>query len=1089
LSSVIFQIAGTAIGYAVGGPLGASIGGAIGGFAGQEIFGSTPTAEGPRVTNRLVQTSTYGLEIARVYGTARLAGNVIWSTDLIEQRNSQEVGDGKGGGGGAEIVTYTYRVSCAVSVCRGPVTGIKRIWADSMLIYDVSSDNDGRQENFSAGYFKIYNGSEDQEPDPLIQSFMGDTPAYRGQAYVVFGDFQLEKFGNRLPSFTFEVFNGDFIDRKYRKIVELDSTSVSNHTIDPVSGYMWVIDNTKPSKIFVVDIIDKVVIAELEGTTSMSNPRPYTNLAYDPVDRVFLGIGGYSETTLRSTVDIFSTQSLSFIKSFETRYAGIGDFRQNLIFVNPEFGIAPYWTGNALGAGTRLLGYSRNGDFIGLFGVFINYTESLYIPEAGVIIVGNGNDFFVKNARSTADLLRINNSSNYAINLGDSPKIAYDSKRNRLLWISFDSEYTLIDLNTLTYEVGYFDMGDDGLANNTILYHKQTDQYILAAFLSFSGTALLSIYDAETITLQKQIQQTGLNGDITVLTENPNYKDRVFGAKDNGIYEFFLTPVAESIPKQLSTVITDESSLVGINVSDLDLSLIADKEIIGYAIPSSNSIRASIEPLLVAYQIDAVQSGARLKFVPKKDAPIIDIDPDDLGMHDFGSQPPEPFPVSRLDELELPRSVTVKYQNQETDYQISSQASYRLDTKSNLDLIIDLPLVIESQQAKELAEVGIYSSWTTRTKTKLLLPVKYLNIEPTDTLRVNRNLVRVTKKQLRGNIVEVDCDFENANVYSQPAFAANPFPVRQQIPLIGSTNLQFIDSIALRDVDTDPCFYIAAGGFNSGWGGCVVFKSPDNGETWIPLISITTEATIGGVVEALPEYETNVWDNQNTLTVNLTSGAGLFSGSHAGVIGGLGNAALVGNEIIQFKTAQQIGPKTYRISGFLRGRRGSSTKNHEKGERFVLLNIASLTKIPLNISEIGVPYVYKAVTIGRTQDTAVPVYFTAQGNTLKPLSPVKLSAGRDSAGNIKINWFRRGRIGGWWRDYVDVPIGESTEQYLVKIFDNGNVVRQITTATNSADYSAAQQVIDFGGTQSQIEVEVSQVNDLVGSGFTISGSV
>ena len=36
----------------------------------------------------------------------------------------------------------------------------------------------------------------------------GTVPAYRGLAYIVFNDFQLEKYRNRIPNFTFEVYTG-----------------------------------------------------------------------------------------------------------------------------------------------------------------------------------------------------------------------------------------------------------------------------------------------------------------------------------------------------------------------------------------------------------------------------------------------------------------------------------------------------------------------------------------------------------------------------------------------------------------------------------------------------------------------------------------------------------------------------------------------------------------------------------------------------------------------------------------------------------------------------------------------------------------
>jgi len=53
---------------------------------------------------------------------------------------------------------------------------------------------------------RVYLGTEDQMADPIISATESvDAPAFRGTAYVVFEDFPLAGFGNRLPQLNFEV--------------------------------------------------------------------------------------------------------------------------------------------------------------------------------------------------------------------------------------------------------------------------------------------------------------------------------------------------------------------------------------------------------------------------------------------------------------------------------------------------------------------------------------------------------------------------------------------------------------------------------------------------------------------------------------------------------------------------------------------------------------------------------------------------------------------------------------------------------------------------------------------------------------------
>lgn len=184
-----------AIGSVVGGPLG----GALGALAGQAIDARVLRGkgrEGPRLTELKLQTSSYGTPIPKLFGTMRVAGTVIWATDLIERATTQGGGKGRAGS-----TSYSYSVSFAVLLSARPIREVRRIWADGKLLRGAAGDLK------VATALRVHLGDEDQAPDPLIASAQGvmDTPACRGQAYVVFEGLALVDYGNRIPSLTFEV--------------------------------------------------------------------------------------------------------------------------------------------------------------------------------------------------------------------------------------------------------------------------------------------------------------------------------------------------------------------------------------------------------------------------------------------------------------------------------------------------------------------------------------------------------------------------------------------------------------------------------------------------------------------------------------------------------------------------------------------------------------------------------------------------------------------------------------------------------------------------------------------------------------------
>ncbi len=183
------------VGTALAGPVGGLLGSLVGQSIDQQLLGGGPR-RGPRLGDLNVQTSSYGTPVPRIYGTMRVAGTIVWATDLKE--GSELQGDGKSQ---PETVVFTYSVSLAVALsCRQSVR-VKRIWADGQLIRGAAGDLKVPAK------FRFYPGSEAQPVDPLIASIegVGQCPAYRGLALAVFEDLQLASFGNRIPALTFEI--------------------------------------------------------------------------------------------------------------------------------------------------------------------------------------------------------------------------------------------------------------------------------------------------------------------------------------------------------------------------------------------------------------------------------------------------------------------------------------------------------------------------------------------------------------------------------------------------------------------------------------------------------------------------------------------------------------------------------------------------------------------------------------------------------------------------------------------------------------------------------------------------------------------
>ncbi len=261
------------LGSLVGGPIGGMLGGAAGSLLDNMLLNHKHINK-PSFLDLLVEASTMGLPIPAVYGRAKVAGNLIMSNNLQPEKHG-----GKGGlSGGKGQPYYTYNVSCAVAICRGPIKNIWRIFADSKLIWDMDPLENvagagtshpgtplvmsaftpdgvsggvatlyhygtGKHHNqqFAGASVSFHYGTEDQLPDSDMEVIAqqlnfnrpNSCPGYRGLAYAVFHGLPLANFGNRIPNFTFEV-NG------YATPQNIVTNPVPSPTLGPISGKIYV---------------------------------------------------------------------------------------------------------------------------------------------------------------------------------------------------------------------------------------------------------------------------------------------------------------------------------------------------------------------------------------------------------------------------------------------------------------------------------------------------------------------------------------------------------------------------------------------------------------------------------------------------------------------------------------------------------------------------------------------------------------------------------------------------------------------------------------------------------------------------------
>ncbi len=101
------------------------------------------------------------------------------------------------------------------------------------------------------------------------------------------------------------------------------------------------------------------------------------------------------------------------------------------------------------------------------------------------------------------------------------------------------------------------------------------------------------------------------------------------------------------------------------------------------------------------------------------------------------------------------------------------------------------------------------------------------------------------------------------------------------------------------------------------------------------------------------------------------------------------------------------------------------------------------------------------------------------GIGLRPYAPAHLRA-MTVSGDVQLTWVRRTRIDGDSWQSVEVPLGEDSEAYLLRVLQNEILVREATVVSPMWTYPASVQASD--GLTGAYHIDVAQLSGRFGPG-------
>jgi hypothetical protein len=504
----------------------------------------------------------------------------------------------------------------------------------------------------------------------------------------------------------------------------------------------------------------------------------------------------------------------------------------------------------------------------------------------------------------------------------------------------------------------------------------------------------------------------------------------------------------------------------------------------GFIISRRSTVRAICEQLQLAFGFDLIESEGILRAVPRGNASVATVTSTEC-VPASGSY--AAIEINRTQETELPKRVEVQYLARSNDYNTQQQASTREVTDARDTETISLSMALSEETARNIADIRLHERWRQRTVIQCSLPLAYAYLEPSDVILLrdgnNEHRVKITQIQFgRPGMLKIQAVSEAQETFAHYVSPQDSSALRPFEPL-ALTAFEMLDIPLLPNDQNDQFrMYAALTGQGNLWPGGVIQRISQSDAGRFELARSNVRAVIGQAATVLAHGDTHVFDQANSVEVVLLGDAELHHAASLAVLNGA-NAAVLGDEIIQFTTAEQLGNQHYRLSGLLRGRLGTerATTSHVIGERFVLLDDA-LVASDMQHEDLGRTIRFQGVTLGSADGMSAEADLVYHARALRPYAPVHLTLTRLTNGDVQCQWVRRARLNSGWVDGIDVPLDERMERYQLAFLYQGQVVHRTEVGTPDYIYTAAQQLADTGVVAPQLQLEVRQLSERVGPG-------
>ncbi|MFT7135452.1 baseplate megatron protein TIM-barrel domain-containing protein [Sulfitobacter sp.] len=506
----------------------------------------------------------------------------------------------------------------------------------------------------------------------------------------------------------------------------------------------------------------------------------------------------------------------------------------------------------------------------------------------------------------------------------------------------------------------------------------------------------------------------------------------------------------------------------------------------GYAVDQVSDARASLQPLMLRYGFDAVERGGVLQFVMRDGLNPVRLDTTQLA---DSSDVSGGMAQTREAQAEIAGRVRLRFVQADGNFDTIAEEVVLAQDATHAVAASEFNMSLTRAEGRQAIERWLTEARVSRETLRVALPPSMLSVGAGDVIELpsdgeeSNALYRIDRVE-QGDLQVVDAVRIEPGVYAPAPFddelaALKPFAAPVPVSAL------FMDLPLLRGDEVPHAPYIATTA--KPWPGSVAVYSSGTDENYQLNKVLPICATMGVTETDLAASRPGLFDRGGVLQVRLTSGT-LESVENAALLGGA-NLAAIGDgtadnwEVFQFSGAELVAPNTYLLTHRLRGQAGTDALMPPVwpvGSQFVLLNgVPSQLGLSPNLRRITQHYRIGPAQRGYDDPSYVHRSEAFDGNGLRPLSPCHLRS-TAVAGGMTLAWTRRTRIDGDGWESMEVPLGEEAEQYLVRVSQNGQLIRETSTNVPSWHYADALRMAD--GVTGPVLLSVAQSSASYGVG-------